>query len=84
MFQAEITPAREGLSGHPAASLTTFAFTSWASADAGVTGDPGSIPGVGGFPGEGNGSPLQYSCLGSPMDRGAWRAAVHGVPKSWT
>ena len=35
-------------------------------------------------PGEGNGNPLQYSCLGNPMDRGAWQAAVHGVPKSWT
>ena len=34
--------------------------------------------------GEGNGSPLQYSCLENPMDRGAWRAAVHGVAQSWT
>ena len=34
--------------------------------------------------GEGNGSPLQYSCLENPMDRGAWWAAVHGVPTSWT
>ena len=34
--------------------------------------------------GEGNGTPLQYSCLESPMDRGAWWAAVHGVPESWT
>ena len=34
--------------------------------------------------GEGNGTPLQYSCLGNPMDRGAWWAAVHGVAKSWT
>ena len=34
--------------------------------------------------GEGNGNPLQYSCLGNPMDRGAWWAAVHGVAKSWT
>ena len=36
------------------------------------------------FPGDGNGNPLQYSCLGNPMDRGAWRAAVHGVTKSQT
>ena len=36
-------------------------------------GDMGSIPGSGRFPGEGNGSPLQYSCLGNPMDRGAWQ-----------
>ena len=37
-------------------------------------GNPGSIPGLGRSPGEGNGSPLQYSCLGSPVERGAWRA----------
>ena len=37
------------------------------------TGDMGSISGLGRFPGEGNGSPLQYSCLGNPMDRGAWQ-----------
>ena len=35
-------------------------------------------------PGEGNGNVLQYSCLGNPMDRGAWQATVHGVAKSWT
>ena len=46
-------------------------------------GDPGSIPGSGRFPGEGNGNPLQYSCLENPMDRGAWWVAVHGVAKSW-
>ena len=45
-------------------------------------GDPGSIPGLGGSPGEGNGNPLQYSCLENPMDRGAWQATVHGVAKS--
>ena len=39
------------------------------------------IPGFGRFPGIGNGNPLQYSCLGYPMDRGAWRATVHGVAK---
>ena len=39
------------------------------------------IPGSGRSPGEGNGNPLQYSCLGNSMDRGAWRATVHGVPK---
>ena len=44
-------------------------------------GDPGSIPGLGRPPGEGNGNPLQYSCLGNPTDRGAWRAAVHGAAK---
>ena len=46
--------------------------------------DPGSIPGSGRSPGEGNGNPLQYSCLENPMDRGAWRATVPGVTKSWT
>ena len=47
-------------------------------------GDLGSIPGSGRSPGEGNGSSLQYSCLGNPMDRGAWQATVHGVSKSRT
>ena len=42
-------------------------------------GDPSSIPGSGRLPGRGNGSPLQHSCLESPMDRGAWQTAVHGV-----
>ena len=42
-------------------------------------GDLGLIPGLGRSPGEGNGNPLQYSCLENPMDRGAWRAMVHGV-----
>ena len=45
------------------------------------TGDAGLIPGLGRFPGEGNGKPLQYSCLENPMDRGAWWATVHGVSK---
>ena len=44
-------------------------------------GDMGSIPGLGRSPGVGNGNPLQYSCLGNPTDRGAWRASVHGVTK---
>ena len=48
-------------------------------------GDMGSIPGSERSPEEGNGNPtLQYACLGNPMDRGAWWATVHGVPKSWT
>ena len=59
-------------------------------------GDPESIPGSGRSPGEGNGNPLQYSCLENPMDRGAWQAmdshgqepdrnlTVHGVSNSWT
>ena len=51
---------------------------------AGDTWDAGFIPGSWRFLGEGNGNPLQYSCLGNPMDRGAWRAAVHGASKSRT
>jgi len=47
-------------------------------------GDLGSIPGSGRSPREGNGNPLQYSCLEKPMDRGAWQAIVHGVAKSQT
>ena len=46
--------------------------------------DPGSIPGSRRCPGEENGYPLQYSCLESPMNRGAWRATVLGFTKSWT
>ena len=49
-----------------------------------MAGDPGSTLGLGRSPGEGNGKPLQYSCLENPMDEGAWWAAVHGVAKSWT
>ena len=47
-------------------------------------GDPGLIPGLGRSPGEGNSNPLQYSCLENSMDRGAWRATVHGVAKNRT
>ena len=44
-------------------------------------GDPGSIPASGRSPGEGNGNPLQYSCLENPVDRGAWQATVLGVAR---
>ena len=47
-------------------------------------GDVGSIPGLGRSPGEGNGNPLQNSCLDNSIDRRAWWATVHGVEKSWT
>ena len=47
-------------------------------------GDLGSIPELGRSPGEGNGNPLQYSCLENPIDGGAWWATVHGVAQSWT
>ena len=45
------------------------------------TGDVGLSPVLGRSPGEGNSNPLQYSCLGNPMDRGAWKVTVHGVAK---
>ena len=53
-------------------------------ANAGDIGDTGSIPGSGRSPGEGNGNPLQYSCLENHMDRGAWQVTVHGVTESDT
>ena len=53
-------------------------------ADAGDVGDIGSIPGLERSPGGGHGNPLQYSCLGGPMDNGVWWAIVHRVVKSWT
>ena len=53
-------------------------------ANAGDTGDMGSIPASGRSPGEGNGNPLQYSCLENPMDRGTWWVIVHWVAKSRT
>ena len=53
-------------------------------ANAGDVRDTGSIPGPGRSPGEGHDNPLQFSCLQNPMDRGAWWATVHRVPKSWT
>ena len=52
-------------------------------ANAGDVRDAGSIPESEGFPGGGNGNPLQYSCLKNPMDRGAWWATIHRVAKSW-
>ena len=54
------------------------------SCNAGTAGDADSIPGSGRSPGGGNGSPLQYSCLENPMDRGAWPTTVYRVTKSWT
>ena len=51
--------------------------------NAGVARDPGSIPGLGRSPGGGNGNPLQDFSLENPMDRGAWRAMVYRVAKSW-
>ena len=53
-------------------------------ADAGDARDTGSIPGLGRSPGEGNGNPLQYSCLGNPMGRGDWRATEHSITELYT
>ena len=53
-------------------------------ASAGDITDTSSIPGSGKRPGGGHGNPLQYSCLENPMDKGAWRATVHGVTKNQT
>ena len=63
-----------------AASVLYKKFT----CNAGDTGDAGLIPGSGRSSGEGNGNPLQYSCLENPMDRGAWQATVQRVTKSQT
>ena len=64
--------------------LVGFPSSSEVKASACNVGELGSIPGLGRSPGEGNGNPLQYSCLENPMDRGAWWAAVHRVAKSET
>ena len=65
-------------------SLQGFLGSSDGKVSAYNAGDPGSIPGSGRSPGEGNGNPLQYSCLENLMDGGAWWATVHGVTKSRT
>ena len=62
------------------ASLVTL----YGKESASNAGDPGSTPGSGRSPGEGNGNPLQYSCLENSKDSGAWWATVHGDPKSRT
>ena len=64
------------------ASVLGFPGGSEDKASACNAGDQGLISGLGRFPGEGNGNPLQYSCLENPMDRGGWWASVHGVAKS--
>ena len=68
------------------ARLRDFTFTlgSEGKGSAYNVGDPGSISGSGRYPGEGNGNPLQYSCLENPMDRGAWQTTVQGARKSRT
>ena len=63
---------------------TSFTVNSAGKESACNAGDPCSIPGSGRCPEGGRGNSPQYSCLENPMDRGAWRATVHGVTKSWT
>ena len=63
---------------------TGFPGGSEVKASAWNVGDPGSIPGSGRSPGEGNSNPLQYSCLENPTQGGAWQATFHGVAESWT
>ena len=72
------------LHNHQALQTMGFPCSSVGKECACSTGDPGSIPGLGRSPREGNGNPLQYSCLENSMDRGAWWAIVHGVTKSRT
>ena len=69
----------EWLLGFPGGSMVKYP-----PASAGDAGDVGLIPGMERSPEGGNGNPLQYSCLGNPMGRGAWWATVHGIIKSWT
>ena len=64
-----------------AQSQTQLKQLNSSSSNAGNAGDAGSIPGLGKSPGEGNGNPLQYSCLENLMDRGAWQAIVPAVAK---
>ena len=77
---AETSPSNvEGAGLIPGQGAKGFPHSSVGKGSACSAGEPGSIPGSGRFLGEGNGSPLQYSCLVNPMDRGAWWAVVHGV-----
>ena len=68
----------------PPQKCSSFPGGSDGKAPAYNAGDLGSNAGLGGFPGEGNGNPLRYSCLENPMDRGACWTTVHGVAKSRT
>ena len=72
---------RQGRKGCVLRWLWAWLSSKESACNAGASGDTGSISGSGRSPGEGNGNPLQYSCLGNPMSRGAWRAIVHGVAR---
>ena len=78
-------PLEEGLATH--SSILGFPDDSdgeESACNAGDSGEQGLIPGSGRSQGEGNNNPLQHACLGSPMDRGAWQATVHGMAKGQT
>ena len=83
-FQAEGRANANVLGWNKFGDVLAQAGGSDGKASAYSVGDWGSVPGLGRSPGEGNGNPLQYSCLENPMDRGAWQATVHGVAKSQT
>ena len=84
-FSSTATPSNGFCQDAPGPCLNSLPVSWWLGSkeSACSAGDPGSIPGSGRPPGEGNGNPLQYCCLENPMDRGAWRATVPGVAKSW-
>ena len=70
--------------GFPGGAVVKNIYIYISPANAGDIRDMDSIPGSGRSSGVGNGNPLQYSCLGNPMERGAWQATVHGIAKSQT
>ena len=73
-----------GRCGNPTAVFLDFPDGSDSKDFACSTGDLGLTPGLGRYPGEGNGYPLQYSCLEKSMDRGGWRVTDPWIAKSWT
>ena len=79
-----LSSSSRGRFHHVTQNYVQFPGGSEVKASACNAGDLGSIPGSGRSPGEGNGNPLQYSCLENPTYGGAWWATVHGVEKSWT
>ena len=87
MATAEAQENKHSFGSSPSSLCITvmdFPAGSGGKASAYNAGDPGLIPGSERPFGEGNGNPLQYSCLENPLDRGAWQATVHGVTKSQT
>ena len=80
----EVKTTWSGNLKEPMLQIKGFPGSSDSKESACSAGNPDLIPGSGRCPGEGNGKPLQYSCLENPMDRGSWRATVLAVAKSWT